>query len=181
MLDEAEPPEDSAALGADADPESVARTILLDKLTGRPRSRAELETALARRRVPADVAGRLLDRFEDVGLVDDAAFAREWVQTRQAHRGLARRALAQELRRKGVDPAVAQEAVDEVDPADEIEAARDLVRRRLPALARFDEPTVVRRLIGLLARKGYSGGIAYQVVREEVAGAEELLHGDGLS
>lgn len=175
QLPDAPPPPDETALGPEADHEAVARKILLDQLAGQPRSRADLAAKLARRRVPEEVAERLLDRFEEVGLVDDAAFAHEWVQSRQSGRGLARRALAAELRRKGVDGEVVDEAVAQVDVGDEREAARRLVRRRLPALQRHDEVTRVRRLTGMLARKGYPSGLAYQVVREEVAGAAELL------
>ena len=102
----------------------MARTILLDQLTGRARTRRELADKLRSRNVPDDVATRLLDRFTEVGLIDDAAFARLWVESRQASRGLARRALADELRRKGVDAELVREAVDEVDPADEEAAAR---------------------------------------------------------
>jgi regulatory protein len=171
------PPEDAEALGPPADHEAVARKILLDQLTGQARSRSELAGKLAKKKVPADVAARVLDRFEEVGLVDDAAFARDWVQSRQAGRGLARRALAAELRRKGVDQDVISEAVEAVEPEDEVEAARLLVRRKLPSLRRFDDATVVRRLTGMLARKGYSSGVAFSVVREEIAGAEELLDG----
>ncbi|HET6560261.1 MAG TPA: regulatory protein RecX [Marmoricola sp.] len=173
------PPDDVEALGPDADHEAVARKILLDQLTGRARSRKELADKLARKQVPVEVATTLLDRFEEVGLVDDAAFAQEWVHSRQAGRGLARRALSVELRRKGVDQEVIAEAVGQVAPEDEMEAARLLVRRKLPSLQRFDEVTIVRRLTGMLARKGYPAGIAYQVVREEIAGAEELLDGQG--
>jgi regulatory protein len=173
------PPDDVESLGPDADHEAVARKILLDQLTGRARSRKELADKLARKQVPDDVATTLLDRFEEVGLVDDAAFAQEWVQSRQVGRGLARRALSVELRRKGVDQQVIADAVEQVDPEDEVETARALVRRKLPSLQRFDQVTVVRRLTGMLARKGYPAGIAYQVVREEIAGAEELLDGHG--
>ena len=169
------PPDDDETLGADH--EAVARKILLDQLTGQARSRAELATKLARKQVPGEVAERLLDRFEEVGLVDDEAFARDWVQSRQAGRGLARRALTVELRRKGVDPQVVDEVVQEVDPDDEVETARRLVRRKLPSLQRFDEVTKVRRLTGMLARKGYPSGVAFTVVREEIAGAAELLDG----
>lgn len=169
------PPDDEEALGPDADHEAVARKVLLDTLTGQARSRSELATKLAKKHVPAEIADRLLDRFEEVGLVDDAAFAREWVQSRQSSRGLALRALAVELRRKGVDQAVIEEAVAEVDPDDEVEQARELVRRRLSSLQRYDEVTRVRRLTGMLARKGYPPGVAFRVVREEIAGAEELL------
>src|SRR4051812_46717806 len=168
------PPDDGEALGPPADHEAVARKVLLDQLTGQPRSRAELAKKLAKKHVPGDIATRMLDRFEEVGLVDDAAFARDWVESRQAARGLARRALTIELRRKGVDQAVVEEAVSTVDPEAEEATARELVRRKLPSLARYDEQTVVRRLTGMLAWKGYPPGVTFRVVRDEVAGAEAL-------
>ena len=161
-------PDDGEWLGPEADPEAVGRKILLDQLTGRARSRAELATKLARKRVPPEVATRLLDRFEEVGLVDDAAFAREWVQTRQAGRGLARRAVSVELQRKGVAAEVVDEAVATVEPDDEVETARELVRRKARSLQRFDLPTRQRRLQGMLARKGYPSSVVFQVVREEL-------------
>jgi regulatory protein len=169
------PPPDAEPEGPDADPESVARTILLDQLTGRARSRQELSDKLAARRVPAEIAARLLDRFEEVGLVDDAAFARTWVSQRQpaggGGKGLARRALAQELRRKGVADETSREVLDGLDPADEEAAARELVRRKLRSLTRVDDQTATRRLVGMLARKGYSSGLAFAVVRDELAAA----------
>lgn len=158
-------------LGPQADPESVARKILLDQLTGQARSRKELSDKLASRDVPDDVATRLLDRFEEVGLVDDAAFARSWVDSRQRTRGLARKALAQELRRKGVDDELVREVLDEVDPADEEAAARELVRRKLRSVAGLDEATATRRLVGMLARKGYSAQMAFAVVSSELQNA----------
>lgn len=161
-------PEDPVSQGPEADQEAVARKILLDQLTGRARSRSELATKLARKGVPDEVATRLLDRFEDVGLVDDEAFARSWVESRQAGKGLARRALSQELRRKGVDDEVAREVLDEVDPEDEVETARTLVRRKLRSVARLERDAAVRRLAGMLARKGYPPGVAFRVVREEL-------------
>lgn len=164
-------PEDPVALGPEADQEAVARKILLDQLTGRARSRSELEGKLAKKAVPEEVATRLLDRFEEVGLIDDEAFARSWVESRQAGKGLARRALAQELRRKGVDDEVAREVLDEVDPDDELESARALVRRKLRTAARLDRDTAIRRLTGMLARKGYASSVAFRVVREELEGA----------
>jgi regulatory protein len=162
------PPDDEVALGPEADQEAVARTILLDQLTGSARSRSELSTRLARKGVPDTLAERLLDRFEEVGLVDDPAFARAWVQSRQRGKGLARRALAHELRRKGVDEEVARSALDEVGPDDEVRAARTLVRRRLARLGGLDRDTAVRRLTGMLARKGYPASVCFRVVREEL-------------
>jgi regulatory protein len=161
-------PDDDVAAGPDADPESVARRILLDQLTGRARSRKELSDKLASRNVPGDIATALLDRFEEVGLVDDGAFARTWVSQRQQGKGLSRRVLAQELRRKGVDDEVAKEALEEIDPADELAAARDLVRKKMRSMQRLDDQVATRRLVGMLARKGYPPGLAFSVVREEL-------------
>ena len=170
----ATPPPDAAALGPDADPESVARTILLEQLTGRARSRKELADKLAAKLVPDDVATRLLDRFEEVGLIDDEAFARLWVSSRGAgsSRGLAGRALSQELRRKGVDDQVVREVLDDVEPDAERDAARALAERRLRSLSRVDDVTATRRLVGMLARKGYPAGLCHQVVREVLAAAD---------
>ena len=162
-------PADPVSAGPAEDQEAVARKILLDQLTGQARTRSELAGKLAKKGVPDDLAARLLDRFEEVGLVDDEAFARSWVQSRQPGKGLARRALAQELRRKGVDDEVARVALDEVDPDDEVEAARTLVRRKLRTVARLDRDVAVRRLTGMLARKGYPAGVCFRVVREELA------------
>ena len=172
------PPPDVEHDGPDADPESVARTILLDALTGQARSRKELRDKLATKGVPDELAEHLLDRFTEVGLVDDEAFARSWVESRQRSRGLARRALAQELRRKGVDDEAARTALDDLDPAREQEAARLLVRKKLRSLRGVDHATATRRLAGLLARKGYPAGLAFTVVREELgegAGDSDMM------
>jgi regulatory protein len=154
------------------DPESVARGICLRALTGAPKTRQQLADLLADRGVPEDAADGVLDRFTEVGLIDDAAFARAWVSSRQSGRGLARRALRAELRAKGVDDDVAATAVESVDDDDERETARRLVDRRLRSMARLDRATATRRLMGMLARKGYSGGLAAGVVRDALdAGA----------
>ncbi|MGZ5399686.1 MAG: regulatory protein RecX [Nocardioides sp.] len=161
-------PIDDEAEGPDADAESVARKILLDQLTGRARSRRELADKLAQKNVAEEVATSLLDRFEEVGLIDDAEFARLWVEGRHAAKGLAPRALAQELRRKGVDDEVAREALEQIDADEQRTAARALVRKKLRSLQRFDEVTKTRRLVGMLARKGYAPGLAHALVREEL-------------
>lgn len=148
------------------DPEQVARSICLRALTGAAKTRSQLAGLLARRGIPDDVAGPVLDRFSEVGLIDDAAFARAWVTSRQAGRGLARRALQAELRAKGVDGEIAQQAVGLVDDQEEWEAARRLVQRRLPGLRRVDRVTAERRLVAMLARRGYGSGLAAWVVRE---------------
>ncbi|HLR95904.1 MAG TPA: regulatory protein RecX [Jiangellaceae bacterium] len=162
----------------DADPESVARTIALRKLTGAPQTRAQLATAMAKRSVPDQVAGDVLDRLTDAGLIDDAAYAQAWVQSRQAGRGLSRRALGQELRRKGVDQEVIDDALSLIDVGQEEAAARELVRRRLASTDGLPVQTRVRRLLGMLARKGYSPELAHTVVRAELD-ADELDHAEG--
>jgi len=168
-----EPHPDPVAEGPDADAESVARTILLDALTGQARSRKELRDKLAKKDVPGELAERLLDRFTEVGLVDDEAFARSWVESRQRSRGLARRALAQELRRKGVDDDTARLALDDLEPEQEEQAARVLVRKKLRSLRGVDHATATRRLAGLLARKGYPAGLAFSIVRDELGAAQD--------
>jgi regulatory protein len=168
---EATAPPDPKGQGPDADPESVARKILLDLLAVKARSRKELADKLASRNVPEDVARGVLDRFVEVGLIDDQAFARSWVESRQAGKGLARRALAQELRRKGIDDETAREALDEVEPDDEEESARLLVRKKLRSMHGLDQTTATRRLAGMLTRKGYPAGVAFAVVREELGAA----------
>lgn len=165
----AEPDATEHDLGPPADAESVARTIVLTKLTAQARSRHELSQALAAKAVPDDVAQRVLDRFVEVGLVDDVAFADAWVSSRQSARGLARRALAHELRGKGVDDDVIRDAVDQIQPADERTAAQQLVTRKLRSTRGLGKATRRRRLAGLLARKGYPAGLAMQVVAEALA------------
>jgi regulatory protein len=101
-----------------------------------------------------------------VGLIDDEAFAHAWVRSRHTGRGLARRALAHELRRRGVDDEVVAGAVETLDTDDERAAARTLVVRRLATMSGLPRDVQARRLAGMLARKGYSGGLALAVVRE---------------
>ncbi len=158
-----------AAAGPEPDPVAVARRIVLRKLTAAPRSRAQLADDLAARDVPEAVATAVLDRFTEVGLVDDAAFAEVWVRTRHTGRGLSRSALRRELRAKGVDDETVAGAVDGIDDDAEAETARNLVARRLGSTRGQPAEVRLRRLVGQLARKGYPGGLAMRVVREALA------------
>ena len=128
----------------------------------------ELAQALARKGVEEDVASKVLDRLDEVGLIDDAAFAEVWVRSRHNFQGLSRRALAMELRRKGVADESAEEALSTVDSDAEEERARQLVRKRLRSLTAADETAKIRKLVGMLARKGYAEGLAYRVVKDEL-------------
>lgn len=147
----------------------MARAVCLRLLTMQPRTRAELATALTKRGVPDDAAETVLSRFTEVGLIDDRAFAAAWVDSRHSGRGLARRALAAELRRRGIDGDLVGEAVAVVDADAEERAARALVDRKLAATRRLEQPARIRRLAGMLARKGYPPGLAMRVVRERLA------------
>jgi len=135
-------------------------------LTVAPRTRAQLATALSRRGVPEEAAEAVLGRFADVKLIDDATFASAWVESRHHGRGLSGRALAAELRDRGVASGDIQAAVARLDPEQEVATARALVASRLAGTRGQPTPTRVRRLIGVLARKGYSQALAYRLVRE---------------
>ncbi|WP_030334481.1 recombination regulator RecX [Streptomyces sp. NRRL B-1381] len=152
--------------GEPRDPVEQARGICLRLLTGTPRTRKQLADALRKREIPDEAAEEVLSRFEDVGLIDDAAFAGAWVESRHHGRGLARRALVRELRTKGVDSAVIDEAVGQLDADREEETARELVARKLRSTRGLDRDKRLRRLAGMLARKGYGEGMALRVVRQ---------------
>ncbi len=169
-----------------SDPEEVARTVCLQLLASRARTRHELEVVLGRRGVPDGVATRVLDGFAAVGLLDDGAYAEQWVRTRHELRGLGRRALAAGLRRKGVDDETADEALSGIDRDVEKRRALALVERRLRSMPVAAEPVAnptgrrasdgtARRLVGMLARKGYPAGLAYEVVREALAARGGVL------
>lgn len=148
------------------DPVERARALCLRLLTGTPRTRRQLADALRKREIPDEAAEEVLSRFEEVGLINDRAFADAWVESRHHGRGLARRALVRELRTKGIDSALIDEAVSRLDSEQEEQTARELVARKLPASRGLDRDKRIRRLAGMLARKGYPEGLALRVVRE---------------
>jgi regulatory protein len=151
----------------DEDPEARARQVCLTLLTFAPRTRSQLAVALRKKGIPDEAADAVLARFEDVGLIDDAAFARSWVESRHYSRGLAGRALTAELKQRGVAADEIKAALDEqLSPDAEAAAARRLVERRIPGTRGLPADQRTRRLAGMLARKGYSPGLAYRVIKE---------------
>lgn len=156
---------------AERDHATRAREICLRLLAVRPRTRQELATALHHRGIPDEVAAEILQRYGEVGMVDDRAFARAWVTSRHHGKGLAGRALAGELRRKGVEPDAIGEALDELGDGVEARTARDLVDRKLRHDRGGAPDATMRRLVGVLARKGYAPGLAFRVVKEAMAAA----------
>lgn len=154
------------------DPEQFAREAVYRLLASRARSRAELREALARKEVETGIIDSVLGKFVAAGLVDDAAFAEEWVASRRRSRGLGRRALRHELRKKGIDEEIIASVLDAVDSDDEEEQARELVRRKLATSRGGDATAVTRRLVSMLARRGYPEGLALRVVREELESSD---------
>jgi regulatory protein len=160
---------------SEASREEQARNLCLRLLTARARTRAELEGQLAKRGYPDDVSQRVLDRLTQVGLIDDADFAEQWVRSRRANAGKGKRALAAELRTKGVDNDVITAALDGIDAGAERQRAEKLVRDRLrrEKLGDDDDAKIARRLVGMLARRGYSQTMAFDVVKDELANERE--------
>lgn len=135
-------------------------------LSVRARTRAELMAGLSKRDFPNEVTAGVLDRFTEVGLIDDTAFAAAFVSARHRDRGLARNELSRQLRAKGVADDVVAAAVSSIDDEAERSAARALIARKARGMSQLPEHVQARRLIGLLARKGYSPGLCYAAVRE---------------
>lgn len=161
-----------------AEYEAAARSICLRLLTGSARTRADLASALSRKGIPELVAQRVLDRYTEVGLIDDGAYAHAFVRTKHRERGLGRRSLAVELRRKGVAEVDAEAALATIDTEDERVRARQLVERRAATALTAGPDAARRRLLNLLARRGYPPDLAFEVV-DSVLRDHGLDDGDG--
>ncbi|MGX9296837.1 regulatory protein RecX [Tsukamurella paurometabola] len=152
--------------------EALARDLIYRALGMRDHSRAELRNKLARRGFDEDLTERMLDKFVAAGLIDDAAFAQRWVQSRHQFSGRGRRALAQELRTKGVGEEEASAALDTVSREDERERAAELVERKLARVEipedRVERDKLTQRLVGMLGRRGYHPSLALSVVLDAI-------------
>jgi regulatory protein len=116
--------------------------------------------------IPAEAAETILVRFTDAGLIDDAAFARAWVESRHHSRGLSKRSLSAELRRHGVRSEEIREAIDALDPDQEVATAQHLVERKMASTRGRPPEARARMAAGMLARKGYPPGLAFRLIRE---------------
>jgi regulatory protein len=152
-----------------AELQASAREICLRLLSVAPRPRAGLAQALRRRDIPDDIAAAVLDRFVEVGLIDDQAYAAAYVRTKHRDRGLTRRALGGELRRLGVDASSVGEAVAQLDEDDERLRAEQLVAKRVDAALAAGPQAARRRLVAFLARRGYPGDLSVSVVERALA------------
>ena len=153
------------------DPEARARGLLLDSLSRSMRTRGQLADMLARKEIPEEIAESVLDRFAELGLVDDAAYAEAFTRSRHEYKGLGSRAIAFELRRRSVPDEVVQEAVSVLDSEQEERTAFRLARERQARMAGLPREVQARRLAGFLARKGYGGDVVGRAVRDALANA----------
>lgn len=145
-----------------------ARGILLRQLTASDKTAKQLKDKLLDKECPEHIADEVIERYAEINLIDDERFAKSWVSARARSRGLARGAIKRELRTKGVDDETAAEALEQIDDESEELRARELVRAKLrPESMGVDRDRALRRLVGMLGRKGYNGGLAYKVAREE--------------
>jgi regulatory protein len=148
----------------------AARAVCLRLLTGSARTRVDLERALTRRGFDPAVTAGVLDRLTEVGLIDDRAYAEAFVRGRHEARALARPALDRKLRERGIDPEVAAGAVAQLDDGAEAARAEEFVRKRLGAALTAGPDAARRRLLGQLARRGYSGDLAFRIVEAALVG-----------
>lgn len=148
----------------------MAQAIVYRQLTAAPKSRLQLARKLAERNIPEDVAEAVLDKFQEVRLINDAEFADMWVRSRSQSRKLAKGALRRELAEKGIDQETAASALEQLTDADEESAARTLVERKLrpgtDLSDRVERDKAVRRLASMLARKGYQPSQAFRIVND---------------
>lgn len=142
----------------EADPVAVAREIALRQLTAKDRTREELARALARRNVPADAARVVLDRFEEVGLIDDARYAANLVESVQ-RRPRSRAVVRKELSDRGVAVETVEDAIADLDADTERDAALGLAQRKAKAVSGLPGPVAFRRVAGALARRGFGSSV----------------------
>ena len=146
----------------------AAKQVLLRRLSNAPRTRKELAKDLKDKDISDDVANLALDRFEEVGLINDQALASNYVSSQHERKGLGKNALRQQLRAKGISDDVALEAVSQISEDQEFQAAFALACKKIRSLQRDDAKTQLRKIVGVLARKGYSSNLAFRVAKEVI-------------
>lgn len=146
--------------------ERRALNVAMYQLEQGSRTRKQIEDRLVKKEIPQDIIDEIVERLVEIDLINDEEFAHDFVRLRHESRRQGTGVIRRELTRKGVDRELADEAVSTIDPEDELENARYLVSKRLPQSRGLDRYKRTQRLVGMLARKGYSGSIAYSVVKE---------------
>lgn len=163
--------------GAEESEYEKARAVVLRKLTGSPKTRHQLAETLREREFGEQSITEVLDRMEEVRLLDDAEFARTWVRSRHQLKGLGRSILRRELRERGIAEEDIESALAQISSEDEATAARAIVEKKIEgrlvpspetAEGRTEREKLTRRLVALLVRRGHSPGEAFRIVREVI-------------
>lgn len=171
----------AARAAEEADPYTRAKTIVYNQLAYSAKTRGQLRKKLQSEGFDAELIEPLLDKFEAVKLIDDAEYAQTFVAQKSRTKKLSRAALRRELAERGVRGEEAENALAQRTDEQEREDAAELVRKKLRPGMDFSDRTekdrVTRRLLGMLARRGYSSSVSMSVIREELAayGAEDEL------
>ena len=152
---------------ADVDPTSVARGLVLRRLSRAPQTRFQIEQYLLKKEVPLEIITEVCDRFERARLIDDEEFAGMWVRSRRLIRGTGPSVLRRELRTRGVADYLIDAAVEE-RVGDDRDVAFKLATRRVNSLLHCDRETQLRRLSGFLIRRGHNPMIAFSVARDVI-------------
>ena len=171
----------AARAAEETDPYTRAKTIVYNQLAYSAKTRGQLRKKLQAEGFDAELIEPLLDKFEAAKLIDDAEYAQSFVAQKSRTKKLSRAALRRELAERGVRGEEAENALAQRTDEQEREDAADLVRKKLrPGMDlsdRAEKDRVTRRLLGMLARRGYSSSVSMSVIREELAayGAEDEL------
>ncbi|WP_314673232.1 regulatory protein RecX [uncultured Rothia sp.] len=171
----------AARAAEEADPYTRAKTIVYNQLAYSAKTRGQLRKKLQAEGFDAELIEPLLDKFEAAKLIDDAEYAQTFVAQKSRTKKLSRAALRRELAERGVRGEEAENALAQRTDEQEREDAAELVRKKLrPGMDlsdRAEKDRVTRRLLGMLARRGYSSSVSMSVIREELAayGAEDEL------
>ncbi|MDA2975757.1 MAG: regulatory protein RecX [Actinomycetota bacterium] len=160
---------DSVTQLPDADPAAIARAIVLRKLSASAKTRSELEKVLAAKNVAPEIAQAVLDRFTEVGLIDDQLYAVTWARGRHQYKGLSARSISYELGKKGVAREEVDIAVADLTAEVELATAIRFAERKLRSLQKVTADQKLHRIVGLLARKGYSSNICYAAAKQVLA------------
>lgn len=150
--------------------EAVLRTYdrAVMMLAARGRAAKDLERQLLRKGEPAELARLAVERLASEGFLDDTAYARSYVRSKASGAGFARRRIQQELGRKGVERAAADDAIEEIfqeEEIDEVAAATTLASKRIRSLRNVDPQSRKRRLYAYLTRRGYSPDVIGRAIR----------------
>ena len=157
--------------------ESEIMSVVMRRLNAAPRSRGELTKYLLAKDFDPTLIEKVLDRVSSMGYIDDAAFAQEWVRSRQRSRGLAPSVLTRELINKDVDIEVIQAALEQLTSDHTEERAYELAAKKYRSLMSVDHAVAVRRIASLLQRKGYPPATCFRIAKETV-GAEFEIDGE---